>query len=168
MSVPVFAQTVGTAAEGKGSITIENAAKGEEYKVVKVFGATLTDAPTTGDSKGIAYTGEIPEDLANYFEKDSTGNIIRKTTATDDKAITAAVQNWAKNQNATASETSDGSSLTFQGLDYGYYAVISSQGAVVTVDSLRPNATVYDKNTKEITAEKTVEETSYTIGETIN
>ena len=168
MGITVFAQTEGTAAEGKGSITIENAAKGEEYKVVKVFGATLTDAPTTGDSKGIAYTGDIPEDLASFFEKDSTGNIVRKATATDDSAITAAVQKKKKKQSATASATSDGSALTFQGLDYGYYAVISSQGAVVTVDSLRPNATVYDKNTKDITAAKTVEEESYTIGEKIN
>ena len=42
MGVTVFAQTVGTAADGKGSITIENAAKGETYGVVKLFDATLT------------------------------------------------------------------------------------------------------------------------------
>ena len=168
MGVTVFAQTEGTAAEGKGSITINNAAKGETYSVVKIFGATLTNAPATGDSNGIAYTGDIPTELANYFEKDSTGNVRRKASATDDAALVAAVQAYAKTQSATASATSDGSALTFQGLDYGYYAVISTQGATVTIDSLRPNATVNDKNTKDITAEKTVEETSYTIGETIN
>lgn len=163
MSVPVFAQTVGSAAEGKGSITINNAAKGEEYSVVKIFGATLTD-----DATGIAYTGDIPAALTDYFEKDSTGNVRRKATATDDAALITAVQAYAKTQSATASETSDGSALTFQGLDYGYYAVISTQGATVTIDSLRPNATVNDKNSKEITVEKTVENASYTIGDTIN
>ena len=168
MGITVFAQTEGTAADGKGSITINNAAKGETYSVVKIFGATLTNAPATGDSDGIAYTGDIPTALADYFEKDSTGNVRRKASATDDAALVAAVQAYAKTQSATASATSDGSALTFQGLDYGYYAVISTQGATVTIDSLRPNATVNDKNTKDITAEKTVEETSYTIGETIN
>ena len=168
MGITVFAQTEGTAADGKGSITINNAAKGETYSVVKIFGATLTNAPATGDSDGIAYTGDIPTALADYFEKDSTGNVRRKASATDDAALVAAVQAYAKTQSATASATSDGSALTFQGLDYGYYAVISTQGATVTIDSLRPNATVNDKNTKNITAKKTVEETSYTIGEKIN
>lgn len=167
-SATVFAQTEGTAAEGKGSITIKNAAKGEEYSVVKIFGATITDdATATADASGIAYTGDIPKALENFFEKDSIGNIKRKATATDDKALTDAVEAYAKTQQATASATSDGSALTFQGLDYGYYAVISSQGAVVTIDSLRPNATVNDKNSKDITANKTVEKVSYTIGDTV-
>ena len=169
MGITVFAQTEGTAAEGKGSITINNAAKGETYSVVKIFGATLTDdATATTDATGIAYTGDIPTALEAYFEKDSTGNVRRKASATDDDALSAAVQAYAKTQSATASATSDGSALTFQGLDYGYYAVISTQGATVTIDSLRPNATVNDKNSKDITVEKTVEHESYTIGDTIN
>ena len=151
MGITVFAQTEGTAADGKGSITINNAAKGETYSVVKIFGATLTDdATATADATGIAYTGDIPTALEAYFEKDSTGNVRRKASATDDAALVAAVQAYAKTQSATASATSDGSTLTFQGLDYGYYAVISTQGATVTIDSLRPNATVNDKNTKNI------------------
>lgn len=164
-----FAQTVGTAADGTGTITISNAAKGETYSIVKIFDATITnDATATTDATGIAYTGTIPDDLSAYFETDSTGNIIRKATATDDAALVTAVQAYAKKQTATASATSDGSVLTFQGLTYGYYAVISSQGATVTVDSLRPNATVRDKNTKEITADKVVKNVSYSIGDKID
>ncbi len=171
LGVKASAQTEGTAAEGKGSITIQNAAKGEEYSVVKIFGATITgDATATADASGIAYTGDIPNDLASFFEKDSTGNIIRKSTATDDAALIAAVQAYAKKQSATASAVSDGSELTFQGLDYGYYAVISTQGATVTIDSLRPNATVKDKNSKEPSAVKKVngkDVDSASIGETV-
>lgn len=164
IALPAFAQTDGTAADGKGSITVNNAAKGETYKVVKIFGATLSD---DNDNKGIAYTGDIPSALSDYFEKDSTGNIIRKSSATDDEALVAAVQAYAKDRQATRSVVSDGSSLTFEGLDYGYYAVISTQGAVVTVDSTKPNATIYDKNTKEITVEKNVGQESYSIGDTV-
>ncbi len=166
VALPAFAQTVGTAAEGKGSITINNAAKGEEYSVVKIFDAKLSD-----DKSGISYTydGAIPGALSTYFEKDSTGNVVKKSTATNDAAIVAAVQEYAKTQNATATATSDGSSLTFQGLPYGYYAVISTQGTVVTVDSTNPNATIYDKNTKTVSAEKTANNgTSYSIGDQVN
>ena len=163
----VFAQDVGQDADGKGSITIENAARGETYSVVKIFGATLTsDATATTDASGIAYTGEIPDALTNFFTKDSVGNVIKKTNVVDTELI-AAVQAYAKTQTATASIVSDGSVLTFRGLDYGYYAVISTQGAVVTIDSTMPNVKVYDKNTTIPSADKTVGATSYSIGDTI-
>ena len=168
MGISAYAQTVGTAATGKGSITINNAAKGETYSVVKIFGATITnDASATTDASGIAYTGTIPDDLKNFFDTDKVGNIIKKDGVADADLI-AAVQAYAKEQAATASAVSDGSALTFQGLDYGYYAVISTQGATVTIDSLRPNATVNDKNSKTIVVEKKVEKESYSIGDVIN
>ena len=69
-TITAFAQTEGTAAQGKGSITINNAAKGETYSVVKIFDATITNVPASGDSDGVAYTGDIPASLADYFEKD--------------------------------------------------------------------------------------------------
>jgi fimbrial isopeptide formation D2 family protein/LPXTG-motif cell wall-anchored protein len=166
-----LAQTVGTSANNKGSITINNAAKGETYSVVKVFGATLTDdATASSDATGIAYTGVIPEELKDYFKNDSTGNIIRTTEVSEenDKALISAIQNWAANQTPTASVESDGTTLTFTGLDYGLYAVISTQGTTVTIDSLKPNATINDKNKKDIVVNKTVGKDSYSIGDTIN
>ena len=82
MSLPVFAQTVGTAAEGKGSITVRNAAKIETYKVVKLFDATLTE-----DGTGINYSGTIPDALKDYFVKDSIGNITKKSGVEDSALI---------------------------------------------------------------------------------
>ena len=160
MGVTVFAQTVGTDAEGKGSITVRNAAKGETYKVVKLFDATLTE-----DGTGINYSGTIPDALKDYFVKDSIGNITKKS-GVENSALIAAVQDWAKEQSGT-SVVSDGSVLTFEGLDYGYYAVTSTQGAVVSVDSTMPDVIINDKNTKTPSAEKTVDDTSYSIGDTI-
>jgi len=155
----VNAQTVGTAADGKGSITIKNAAKGETYGVVKLFDATVS---ATGD---IAYTGDIPDSLKSYFTKDIAGNI-KVTEGVDEDDLIAAVQAWAATQTVTETE-SDGTALTFAGLDYGYYAVKSSQGTVITITSTNPDANVYDKNSKTITVEKTVDKESYSIGDTI-
>ena len=167
MNATVFAQTVGTAAEGKGSITIENAAKGETYGVVKLFDATLTsDATATTDASGIAYTGTIPESLTSIFEKDEAGNIHVKSGVTD-KQVTDAVTTWAATQTPVASVESDGSALTFQGLDYGYYAVQTTQGTVITIDSTRPTATVVDKNTKTPSATKEVNPAKGSVGDTV-
>ena len=167
MAIPAMAQTVGTAAEGKGSITIENAAKGETYGLVKLFDATLTkDSTATTDASGIAYTGTIPDDLKSIFEKDEAGNTHVKDGVTDQQ-VTDAVTTWAKKQTASPTAVSDGSALTFEGLDYGYYAVITSQGATVTIDSTKPTATVVDKNKKVPSATKEVDPAKGSIGDTV-
>lgn len=166
VALPAFAQTVATEKGGDASITIANAAKGETYKVYKIFDATA-------DEKGnISYTGTIPEALAGFFTQDNVG-VIRKSTKKTDTEISTAVADYVKDLSEdttvtpVASEESDGSSLTFTGLQYGYYGVTTTQGANVTVDSTNPNATIYDKNTKVVEVAKKADDTSYSIGDTI-
>lgn len=150
MGLTAFAQTVGTAAEGKGSITISNPSKGIEYKVYKIFDATVS-----GTDK-INYTKSGFTELRNgdtvLFEADTAGNITATDAAKNDKgeltndAITALA---GIKGSAVTTATSDGSTpLTFAGLDYGYYYVESGLGAAVSVDSTMPNVTIKDKNTK--------------------
>ncbi len=174
MSTSVFAQTVGTAADGKGNITISNASKGETYAVYKLFDATNSATQTNGESNSIAYTGTIPDSLSAYFTADAAGNI----TATDaakngdslsDAAI-AALKAWAATQTATASVVSDGTELTFAGLDYGYYVVTTTQGeTAISVDSTKPNATIIDKNTTPPISNptKTADDKDVFIGQTV-
>lgn len=176
LSVAAFAQTVGTAADGTGSITINNAAKGETYAIYKLFDATVS---TFVDSEGNTKTAisyrlpagmtAIPAGLTDYFEKDAAGNITAKIDELNDDAI-AALTAWASTATAVASAESNGTTLTFQGLAYGYYVVTTTQGnAAISVDSTAPNASIYDKNST-ITIKdpaKTVEHIDYFIGETI-
>ena len=65
MGTMAFAQTVhGTnVATNTGSITIDNAAKGETYTAYMLFEATLSS-----DGK-IAYKGTVPSGLGDYFEE---------------------------------------------------------------------------------------------------
>ena len=141
-----FAQTVAyTGEDGDGAkITISNAANGETYKGAKLFDATVTG--TAGGS--IAYQGEIPTALSAYFTADSAGNI----SAVDgldlsDEDVQAALKTWAE-ANVTVQATSDGSTLEFTNLPYGYYIITTTQGeTLLTVDSTNPNADVIDKNT---------------------
>lgn len=164
MSATAFAQAVDSGKNGSGSITIPNAAKGIEYKVVKLFDATVTGA----DNGSIAYTGNIPAELAEYFVQFSSGNIAVKEGVTDEAVITA-VQDWAKKQtDFDATAVSDGSALTFTNLQYGYYAVVTAQGAVVTIASTNPSATVYDKNTtKPVELVKSVDDDDVFVGQTV-
>jgi len=173
-SVPVFAQTEAyTGSDGDGAkITISNAAKGETYKVAKLFDATVTG--TAGGS--ISYTGTIPATMTDYFEyvngTDATNGITAKAGLDlTDETVQAVLKAWAE-ANVTAQAVSDGSALEFTNLPYGYYIITTTQGeALLTVNSTNPNATVIDKNTTPPigTATKTVDgaEDSFFIGDTV-
>ncbi len=171
MGTIAYARDVATEQGGSASITINNAAKNETYSIYKLFDAAVGSA----DEYPIAYTGNIPESLASYFSKDSAGNISATaaagTSGDASSDLIGALKLWAKSQTAIKSQVSDGSKLTFTGLKYGYYVVTSTQGegAAITVDSTKPNATISDKNTtapiKGLKKEADAE--SYSIGDTV-
>ena len=160
-----------TQQEGKGQITVTNAAKGEKYKVVKLF-----DASVTGTEGGaIAYTGDIPSALSEYFTKDSAGNISevvaksRVNGSADGEmsdGLKAALKDWAGT--AEDGTVSDGSALNFNNLDYGYYVVCTTQGeTAISVTSTNPTQEVVDKNTTEPNlVSKTVDDDNVKIGDT--
>lgn len=149
LAIPAFAAT------NNGKITVTNAAKGETYKLVKLFDASIGDGnPATA----VVYTGTIPESLSSYFEADTQGYITAKEAAigTDghltSDAVTA-IKAWADTQTAVQTKTADSNTVEFTGLSYGYYVVISqsgnAEGGAISVDSTMPEATIIDKNEKE-------------------
>lgn len=171
LATTAFAQDVGTDAAGKGTITISNAAKGETYHVYKLFDATVSD-----DGKAINYTGEIPTALGAYFTKDTAGNITTTAAAKDgdnmSEGLKKALTDWVADSSTTAPNiaVSDGSTLNFKGLEYGYYVITSTQGNTntISVDSTMPNVTIVDKNvTIPYGLTKTADKTDVNIGDTV-
>lgn len=159
MGMTAMAQTEpysGSDGATDSKITVTNAAKGETYKVVKLFGATV------GGNGEIAYTGTIPEALNEYFVMDSKTKAITATEAAKagaglSEAATTALKTWAESHTAVAEAVADGTALEFTGLPYGYYVVLTTQGAgAVSVTSTNPTAEVTDKNTTEPDIEKKV------------
>ena len=69
LATTAFAQDV-TVTGGTGSITISNAAKGETYTIYKLFDATVS-----ADGSSIAYTGNVPDSLTDYFTADANDYI---------------------------------------------------------------------------------------------
>ena len=172
LATTAFAQEVTVAGDGKGSITISNAAKGENYTIYKLFDATVN-----ADGTSIAYTGEIPESLNTYFTKDGNGYISATKAAKDgenmSEGLKTALKTWTATEKSTAKIESDGSALTFNGLAYGYYVVTTTQGDLaISVDSTMPNVTIVDKNSstpKDLTKTATATGTdkSFSIGDTV-
>lgn len=145
LATTAFAQDV-TVTGGTGSITISNAAKGETYAIYKLFSATVSE-----DGKSIAYTGEIPPSLSDYFAADENGYISAKDAAKSGEnmsdGLKTALKTWTTTVTATSAAESDGSALNFKELAYGYYVVTTSQGdQVISVDSTMPDVTIVDKN----------------------
>ncbi len=168
MAATAFAQDVGTNADGKGTITISNAAKGETYSIYKLFDATVSP-----DGKSIAYTGTIPESLKTFFVADANGYISATDAAKDggnmSEGLRAALKAWVGNEAPTAETVSDGSVLNFRGVDYGYYVITTTQGEqAISVDSTMPNVTIVDKNSSTPSnLVKTVDDDMINIGDTV-
>lgn len=168
MAATAFAQDIGSDSAGKGTITITNAAKGETYTVYKLF-----DAAVSPNGESIAYTGTIPDALTAYFKADKNGYISATDAAKNDDSMSeglrAALNEWAKTATESVDAVSDGSALNFNGLDYGYYVVTTTQGEqAISVDSTMPDVTIVDKNSSTPSnLEKKVDNGNVNIGDTV-
>ena len=156
-----------------GTITVKNAAKGETYKIFKIFDATISKIEGddgTADSVAYIFSGDLPSTLAAAFEKIDDTDYVKVIKDTSDEDVIAAVKAYMATLDESAavdSKVADGNPVVFANLDFGYYGVTTSLGAAVTIDSANPDAIIFDKNPIEPSADKTVENTSYSIGDTV-
>lgn len=169
--VTIAAMSVTVYAEDTGTITVQNAAKGETYSIYKIFDATISEAQTAGESDSIAYTfaGDLPASLSGVFEKIGDTDYVQKKDGATDAAVFAALASYveAEGLSPVQSDAAAGGPLEFTNVPYGYYYVTSSLGSTATVTSNNPNAVIYDKNTAVPDASKTADGTSYSIGDTV-
>lgn len=151
--------TVTAFAAGTGKIIIENATAGMEYKLYKVFDASYIDGTEDGTKPaGATYT--IKENDPWYSRVSGDGNPF---TLTPDSAhpgthfVSIAegqqetVATWFQNVNtstleATQTKTPTNNTVTFDGLDKGYYYIKSGVGATVTLTHANETRKVIDKN----------------------
>lgn len=157
MSITVSAETVNMG-DGGASIEIKNAAKGETYRVYKIF-----DAERSQDGK-IAFKLMSDKTAAPAgFTAATNGYITTAPSTLSPTDIDVLRQyvgiTWTENTAEDGTKSRDytypdtdikadgeGDTLKFTGLEYGYYLVASSIGAVVSIDDTNATATVVDKN----------------------
>ncbi len=147
MALPAFA------AGNTGTITVENATYGKEYKAYKIFDATYNAA----DPAMVSYTVDaahkdfVSTDLFNVSSAaDGSGNysVTKKDTATDAQVIAWVQANYTSFDATGTPGVFDAKNaqVTFENMPYGYYYVTSTLGTAITIDTSHPDVTVKDKN----------------------
>lgn len=172
----------------KGTITIRNAIKDQDYKIYKIL-----DLESFNSTKGSeAYSYKLTNDeWANFFKTGGPGNEYvniddqEYVTWKDDtnkeaqaaelskKALAYAVKNRiAETKKATAETTT----LEFKTLDLGYYLVESNVGALCGLNTTNPTVEIAEKNSQptlekniyELNTNNPVKLTTANIGESIH
>lgn len=185
LCLPAFAAQ-GTNNNG-GSITINDAVEGHTYKAYQIF--VLESYDTTADGDG-AYAYKAHSDWetwlkqqAQYVNIDAQGYVTWVQNA-DAAAFAKAALAHAEEENIhpTATQTAPApatgaqySTVTFRGLNLGYYLVDTTLGTLCSLDTTIPNVTMEEKNelpgiVKEVKEDSTGnwgEENTAEIGDTV-
>ena len=157
----VCAMAIPAWAAGAGSITIDKAVNGETYTVYKMFDLSSYD-PTAGtysytvDSNWKAFFA-AGADGASYITLD-TNDHPTWVSGADAAEFAQKALAWAKTQSAiTAAATSKvagSDTVTFSGLDLGYYLVDTSLGVLCGLNTTKPSVTIEEKNEVPTTEKK--------------
>lgn len=152
------AATIGTTE--KGSITLENAVVGDEYKIYKIL-----SLESYIKDKAYSYkrTGDAWDTFVNstegkmFFETNIDGYVTFKSTEGNDtvaRKLAIYAIGYAKKNNvtptkkatATASSKTETAKVVFDDLDLGYYVVESTSGTACAITTTDPDATIKDKH----------------------
>lgn len=152
-------------AEGEtGSITINDAVVGQTYTIYQVLDLESYNASANAYSykATTAWRTFINSDQikGTYVEVDAQGYVTWKSGA-DAAAFAKAAQKYAKDNSITnqGSVTATTTTVSFTGLDLGYYLVDTTLGTLCSLDTTNPNVVMEEKN-EVPTNVKTVEEDS--------
>ena len=183
-------------ADTKGTITIDNAIEGQDYKIYKIF--DLESYSYDAEPKDGAYSYKITEQWKNFFSNgagkdyatfdNATGYVTWKGENTDARAaeLAKAAIAFAKDSNngvtpvsttpTIVNNTNGTQKLTYSNLKLGYYLVDSSVGALCGLNTTNPTAKIVEKNSQptlekniyELNTNDPVKSTSANIGDSIH
>ncbi|MGM9557185.1 MAG: isopeptide-forming domain-containing fimbrial protein, partial [Oscillospiraceae bacterium] len=163
--VMVFAMGVSVFAEGEtGSITINDAVVGQTYTIYQILDLESYNASANAYAyKATTAWNTFINSAAikgTYVEVDAQGYVTWKTGA-DAAAFAKAAQKYAKDNSIAnqGSVTAATTTVSFTGLDLGYYLVDTTLGTLCSLDTTNPDVTMEEKN-EVPTNVKTVEEDS--------
>ncbi|MDD5907688.1 MAG: SpaH/EbpB family LPXTG-anchored major pilin [Clostridia bacterium] len=163
--VLAFALAVPAFATGEtGSITINDAVVEQTYTIYQILDLESYNASANAYAYKAtsAWSAFINSDgiKGTYVEVNAQGYVTWKTGA-DAAAFAKAAQKYAKDNNITnqGSATATTTTVSFTGLDLGYYLVDTTLGTLCSLDTTNPNVVMEEKNEVPVNV-KTVEEDS--------
>ena len=159
MLTVAFAETTG------GSITIEDAVVGQTYTIYQILDLESYNAIANAYAykATTAWNSFINSDAikGTYVNVDDQGYVTWVKDA-DAAAFAKAAQKYAKENNSIANQgsvTATTTTVSFTGLDLGYYLVDTTLGTLCSLDTTNPDVVMEEKN-EVPTNVKTVEEDS--------
>lgn len=171
MSCNVKADDTTTATTEKGTITINNAVDGQTYTIYKLLDLESYDKTKNNYSYKPANGWEsFIDQNTDYFikneydgiswkanEGETTEQAQKRASALAKKALEYA-KDTSKSITCSDTKTAHSTTVTFSGLDLGYYLVDSSVGALCSLNTTNPSAEIKEKNGQP-TVEKKVSST---------
>ena len=173
----VLSLSVAAFAAGEGSITVDNPKTGETYTAYKIFDVTYSD-----DKSAYSYTIEDNSEwfstVKTYAETESSGLTLTKASGTENTYVVtttdafsapkfaAALKEAVEGKNGITLTAGTDGTVSISNLELGYYFVASSTGALCNLTTTNPSVTIHDKN--DIPFEKTDDQTSVDVGQTVN
>lgn len=153
----VFSMGSNVKAEGTGKITINPANAGETYNVYKILtlqsydkGKELYSYVKNGDQWDKFIDSAVADGYLTIKNDSYVEFVDAKKTEKDYREFAQKALAYAKNNNVAATQTvtpdAGATTATIDKLDLGYYLVGSTVGALCSLDTTNPEATVSDKN----------------------
>lgn len=147
-----------------GSITIDNAIEGQTYTIYKILDLESYDGNNYSYKAESGWDAFITGAGKSYLKTNENGYVEFVGTDADMPAFAKSALQFAKDKGLAkvASKTADATNtVTFGTLSLGYYLIDSSTGALCSLDTTHPTATVHEKNSVP-TVDKTILESNYT------
>lgn len=141
-----------------GSITINNAIEGQTYTIQKILDLESYDGNNYSYKAESGWDAFITGAGKSYLKTNENGYVEFVGTEADMPAFAKSALQFAKDKGLAkvASKTADATNtVTFGTLSLGYYLIDSSTGALCSLDTTRPTATVQEKNSVP-TVDKTI------------
>lgn len=141
-----------------GSITINNAIEGQTYTIYKILDLESYDGNNYSYKAESGWDAFITGAGKSYLKTIENGYVEFVGTKADMPAFAKSALKFAKDNGLkkVASKTADATNtVTFDTLSLGYYLIDSSTGALCSLDTTRPTATVQEKNSVP-TVDKTI------------
>lgn len=159
MALPVFAE-----GSANGSITIENAVEGQEYKVYKIFDVVYNDSGNYAYS--IKDNNKFYSAISEFAQNAENGMTLTLQFGSTDTYNVTVVENMFKNAvgalaaalnkvddkgnpTATGTGTESGGNVTctISNLEDGYYFVDTTTGTLCSLGTVADTVVIQDKNT---------------------
>ncbi len=160
--------------DNSGTITVNNAVSGQTYTIYQILKLESYNEETGAYAykAAAAWEGFIngTDIKGTYVNVDDQGYVTWKGEASDSRAakFAALARAYAADpaNNVTAAKTAKAASstVTFTGLNLGYYLLDSSLGTLCSLNTTNPTVTIEEKNAEPTNAKQVEEDSNSTLG----